>query len=154
MMPRTSASNNRPAAKQILNHDLQRLPSHQPSLPPLFRTPLFIMGVFVCASLTALPAVHGCAIGIKDGELVCARPAEPGTPWVGDCLFTGAGERACVSRLFLSFSLFPLPTPPHPPFELFGAPVSLPRILPPPFVFPAPLFFCCLAEDDKYSLLR
>ena len=68
-----------------------------PFLSPLFRTPLSAICVFVCASLTALPAVHGCAIGIKDGELVCARPAEPGTPWVGDCLFTGAGERACVS---------------------------------------------------------
>ena len=37
----------------------------------------------------------------------------------------------------------------HPILELFGAPVSLPRILPPPFVFPTPLFFCCLAEDDN-----
>ena len=139
MMPRTSASNNRPAAKQILNHDLQRLPPRQPSLSPLFRTHLFIMGVFVCASLNAMPTVNGSAIGIKDGELVCARPSEPGTPWLGDCFFIGAGEGECVSRFFFfSFFFSSLSTSNHfhPPFELFGAPVSLPRILPSPFRFP------------------
>ena len=128
MMPRTSASNNRPAGKQILNHDLQRLPSRQPSLSPLFRTPLFIMGVFVCASLTALPAVHGCAIGIKDGELVCAPPEEPGTPWLSDCFFAGAGERECVSRFSFFFPF---------PFSISSSPLTTP-----PLTCLVPLYRC------------